>query len=133
MLSLADDSGLEVDELNGAPGIYSARFAGPEKNYSENNIKLLTVLKNTQIERRGAQFRCVVSIVGPDIEDFAEGIVRGKIIGSMRGSAGFGYDPLFVPDGYNQTFAEQGEELKNRISHRAKAFGAAREILEKYL
>jgi XTP/dITP diphosphohydrolase len=133
LLSLADDSGLEVDALDGAPGIYSARFAGPEKNYSENNIKLLTVLKNTPIERRGAQFRCVVSIIGPDIEKFAEGIVRGKIIGALRGSAGFGYDPLFVPDGYEQTFAELGDVLKNQISHRARAFQAAREIVEKYL
>ena len=133
LLSLADDSGLEVDALDGAPGIYSARFAGPDKDYSQNNVKLLRELRDLPPEQRDARFRCVVSIVGPDTEDFAEGIVRGKITDSLRGSAGFGYDPLFVPDGHEQTFAEMGELLKNQISHRAEAFRAARKIVEKYL
>ncbi|NOX37724.1 MAG: XTP/dITP diphosphatase [Calditrichaeota bacterium] len=126
---LADDSGLEVDALNGAPGIYSARFAGVPHDYQANNEKLLEMLKDVPDPRRGAQFRCVVAIVGPNFSTTVEGIVRGHIIHEPRGNKGFGYDPLFVPEGYQQTFAELGETIKNRISHRAIAFRKAATIL----
>ena len=129
LLTLADDSGLEVNALNGAPGIYSARFAGREHDYAANNRKLLKELKNVPDEKRGAQFRCVVAIVGENIDRVAEGIVPGRIIHEMRGSGGFGYDPLFIPEGFDRTYAELGEAVKNRISHRAIAFNKAKEIL----
>ena len=130
LTTLADDSGLEVDALQGAPGIYSARFAGKERDYAANNRKLLELLNDTPDERRGAQFRCVVAIVGRDMEQIVEGLVRGRIIRETRGSGGFGYDPLFIPDGYTQTFAEMDEVQKNSISHRALAFQKARYFLE---
>ena len=113
----ADDSGLEVDILNGAPGIYSARYSG---GGSEQNIdKLLNNL--TGKSERGAQFRTVIALLIGDETHLFEGIVRGTIINQRRGEGGFGYDPIFVPEGYEQTFAELGSEVKNRISHRAKA------------
>jgi XTP/dITP diphosphohydrolase len=130
LLTLADDSGLEVEALKGAPGIYSARFAGKERDYAANNRKLLQELKNTPDEQRGAQFRCVVSIVGPETVKFTEGIVRGYITRKLRGDGGFGYDPLFIPDGFSETYAELGEDVKNKISHRAIAFQNARVILQ---
>lgn len=133
LITLSDDSGLEVDALNGAPGIYSARFAGETKSAAANNAKLLRELQNVPDAQRTAQFRCVVAIVTPDFEKTVEGIVRGKIIRAPRGEGGFGYDPLFVPDGYSQTFAELGAEVKNRISHRAKAFTAAKEMLKQLI
>jgi len=133
LLSLADDSGLEVYALNGSPGVYSARFAGSEKNDLKNNKKLLNLLNEVPGNSRTAQFRCVVSIIGPDTEEFVEGFVRGKIADSPKGTAGFGYDPLFIPEGYHQTFAELGADIKNRMSHRALAFQAARKIIEKYI
>jgi XTP/dITP diphosphohydrolase len=131
LLTLADDSGLEVDALQGAPGIYSARFAGKERDYTANNNKLLESMKEIHDKHRQAQFRCVVGIVGPDTEQVVEGLVRGRIIQQRQGSGGFGYDPLFVPDGFTKTFAEMDEALKNRISHRAVAFQKARFYLEK--
>jgi XTP/dITP diphosphohydrolase len=130
LLTLADDSGLEVDALNGAPGIYSARYAGEPPDYQVNNRKLLQDLHEIPDHQRAAQFRCVVAIVGPKIEQVVEGIVTGRIIRELRGDKGFGYDPLFVPDGFEQTFAELGEEIKNQMSHRARAFLKARKILE---
>lgn len=133
LFALADDSGLEVEALHGAPGIYSARYAGVEKDYAANNRKLLEALKDVPEARRGAQFRCVAAIVGPGLEEVVEEVVRGRIIHELRGNKGFGYDPLFVPEGYAHTFGELGEEIKNRISHRARAFRKAREILEKVL
>ena len=133
LLTLADDSGLEVDALNGAPGIYSARYAGKERDYQSNNHKLLQELITVPDAQRGAQFRCVVSITGSAIEKFSEGIVRGHIIRELRGKGGFGYDPLFVPEGFSETYAELGEEIKNKISHRALAFQNTRNILEKIL
>ena len=113
----ADDSGLEVDALDGAPGIYSARYSG---GGSEANMdKLLHNLIGKS--DRGAQFRTVIALlIGKETQLF-EGIVRGAIIEERRGEEGFGYDPIFVPDGYEQTFAQLGSEVKNRISHRAKA------------
>ncbi len=130
LLTLADDSGLEVEALNGAPGVYSARFAGTESDYAANNRKLLDSLRNIPPQKRGAQFRCVAAVVGPNVERTVEGVVRGHIIEELRGSGGFGYDPLFIPEGYHQTYAELGEEIKNRISHRAIAFTKARKIIE---
>jgi XTP/dITP diphosphohydrolase len=129
LFTLADDSGLEVDALNGAPGIFSARFAGREHDYGANNRKLLQELKNVPAEKRGAQFRCVVAIVGKNIEQVVQGIVPGHIIREVRGSGGFGYDPLFIPEGFDCTYAELTEAVKNRISHRAIAFTKAKEIL----
>jgi XTP/dITP diphosphohydrolase len=130
LLTLADDSGLEVDALNGAPGIYSARYAGEPPDHQVNNRKLLRDLHEIPDHQRAAQFRCVVAIVGPKIEQVVEGIVTGRIIRELRGDKGFGYDPLFVPDGFEQTFAELGEEIKNQMSHRARAFLKVRKILE---
>ena len=113
----ADDSGLEVDALNGAPGVYSARYSG--KGSEANMDKLL--LNLTGKSERGAQFRTVIALLIGNETQLFEGIVRGSIIEERRGEAGFGYDPIFVPDGYEQTFAQLGSEIKNRISHRAKA------------
>ena len=113
----ADDSGLEVDALDGAPGVYSARYSG---GGSEANMdKLLHNL--TGKTDRGAQFRTVIALLIGEDTRFFEGIVRGTIIDERRGEGGFGYDPIFVPEGYDLTFAELGSEVKNRISHRAKA------------
>lgn len=121
----ADDSGLEVDALDGAPGVYSARYSG---GGSEANMdKLLLNLAGEN--NRAAQFRTVIALlVGDDILLF-EGVVRGVIIEERRGEGGFGYDPIFMPEGYNHTFAELGNDIKNRISHRAKAV----ELLAQYL
>jgi XTP/dITP diphosphohydrolase len=129
-LTLADDSGLEVDALDGEPGIYSARYAGKSHDYHANNQKLLQEMHEVPDNHRTAQFRCVVAMVGAKIEEVVEGIVQGKIIRELRGTKGFGYDPLFVPKGLNETFAELGEKAKNKMSHRAKAFLKARRIIE---
>ena len=133
LLTLADDSGLEVDALGGRPGIYSARYAGEEKNYAANNRKLLQELQGVPPEQRGGRFRCVVAIVGAGVEEIVEGVLRGAIASELRGSAGFGFDPLFIPEGYRETLAELGEEVKNRISHRARAFNKAKEIVRRLI
>ena len=133
LLSLADDSGLEVDALSGDPGIISARYAGKEHDYAANNRKLLKELLQVPAGQRGAQFRCVVAIVGKGIEKIVEGIVRGHIIEELRGTGGFGYDPLFIPEGYQKTYAELGEKIKNRISHRAIAFQKAKVVVEQLI
>lgn len=113
----ADDSGLEVDVLNGAPGVYSARYSG---GGSEANMdKLLLNLKGKS--NRGAQFRTVIALLIGDETEIFEGVVRGTIIEERRGDGGFGYDPIFVPEGYDLTFAQLGSVVKNGISHRAKA------------
>lgn len=122
----ADDSGLEVDALDGAPGVYSARYSGGGSE--ENMTKLLHNL--TGKSERGAQFRTVIALlIGEDTRMF-EGIVRGTIIEERRGEGGFGYDPIFVPEGYDKTFAELGSEIKNRISHRAQAVEKLAEYLK---
>ena len=113
----ADDSGLEVDALDGAPGVYSARYSGGGSE--ENMTKLLHNL--TGKSERGAQFRTVIALLIGDDTRLFEGIVRGSIIEERRGEGGFGYDPIFMPEGYDKTFAELGSEVKNRISHRAQA------------
>lgn len=115
----ADDTGLEVDALNGEPGVYSARYAGNGHNAEANMLKLLQSLEG--VENRKAQFRSVFALIIDGKEHIFEGIIRGEIIKNRRGSSGFGYDPVFVPEGYTQTFAEMGNELKNKISHRAIA------------
>ena len=122
--SMADDSGLEVAALGGAPGIYSARYAGEHCSYSDNNQKLLRELAGKS--DRSAQFRTVVALSDPggDVRTL-EGSCPGTIIEELRGTRGFGYDPLFIPAGYEQTFAELSPEIKNRISHRACALAKA--------
>lgn len=121
----ADDSGLEVDILDGAPGVYSARYSG---GGSEANMDKL-LLNLTEKSERGAQFRTVVALLIGKESHLFEGIVRGTIIEERRGEGGFGYDPIFVPEGYEQTFAELGSEVKNSISHRAKAVKQLAEYL----
>jgi XTP/dITP diphosphohydrolase len=122
--TLADDSGLEVDALGGAPGVWSARYAGEPVNYAANNRKLLKALKN--VVNRKARFRCAMALSDPKGQaQVVEGKCEGRIVEECRGAAGFGYDPLFVPDGYSVTFAEMDSEEKNRISHRAVALSLA--------
>ena len=124
---LADDSGLEVDALNGAPGVHSARFAaidaaGTQNSSSaENNAKLLRLLKDVPAEKRTARFRCVIALVKVQSPQLFDGSCEGRIGFAPRGKNGFGYDPLFMPVGFEQSFAELGEDMKNKLSHRAKA------------
>lgn len=126
VVCLADDSGLEVDALGGRPGVHSARYSGPEATDTRNNAKLLEELANVPAVRRTARFRCAIAVVGTDGELLAEteGACEGRIAHEPRGSHGFGYDPLFVPDGYQRTMAELGPKTKNAISHRAEAAAA---------
>jgi len=114
-----DDSGLEIDALNGEPGVYSARYAGKHGDHGANINKVLENLKH--ITNRSARFRTVISLMWNGAEHFFEGTVEGTIRHGLSGTRGFGYDPIFQPDGYNVTFAEMSLEEKNRISHRAKA------------
>lgn len=152
-LVLADDSGLEVDALNGAPGVHSARFAALDTGQpgnsptADNNAKLLRLLANVTMEKRTARFHCVIALT-PVIRDRIEpaspvcyadefelqtqlfdGTCEGRILFAPRGQGGFGYDPLFVPVGFEQTFAELGEDVKNRLSHRALALKKLSEAL----
>ena len=115
----ADDTGLEVEALNGEPGVYSARYAGDGHNAEANMLKLLHAMEG--IENRKAQFRTAFALIIDGKEHLFEGVIKGEIIKTRRGNSGFGYDPIFVPEGYTQTFAEMGNELKNKISHRAIA------------
>lgn len=133
LLALADDSGLEVDYLAGAPGVYSARYAGPQKSDKDNNARLLKDLSEVPTENRTARFRCVIAIATPEGKvELAEGSCEGRIGFTARGEGGFGYDPLFVVPEYGATFAELGLEVKNRISHRGKALKAAADLLRNY-
>ncbi len=154
--AFADDSGLEVDALNGAPGVHSARFAALNRSVvglsantpdADNNAKLLRLLKDLPPEKRTARFHCVLALApvpGDRVEvaspvcyadelemqtELFDGVCEGRIIFEPRGHNGFGYDPLFVPDGFEQTFAELGDEAKNQLSHRAKAL----QKLQRYL
>jgi XTP/dITP diphosphohydrolase len=130
--SMADDSGLAVDALQGRPGIYSARYGGESANDAERNRMILEEMRGVPVERRGARFICVIAIVFPDGRSFfAEGSCEGVIAETMKGSHGFGYDPIFYLPGHGKTMAELPLNEKNRISHRAKALEAAREILIK--
>ncbi|CUS96643.1 XTP/dITP diphosphohydrolase [Candidatus Kryptobacter tengchongensis] len=127
--SIADDSGIEVDFLNGEPGVYSARYAGLRATDEENNRKLLKKLEGVPLEKRTATFKCVIAYVNKNEEKIFEGETKGKVIFEPRGMGGFGYDPLFVPDGYELTYAEMPEDLKNKISHRSKAIQKFAEFL----
>ena len=155
---LADDSGLEVNALNGAPGVHSARFAALDRSAdggssagntpdADNNAKLLRLLKDVPPEKRTARFHCVIALVGVPEEKIEsaspvcyadefepqtfDGVCEGRLIFEPCGKNGFGYDPLFVPDGFEQTFAELGDEVKNRISHRSKALEKLKQSFDK--
>ncbi len=152
---LADDSGLEVDALNGAPGVHSARFAALDSGdpgnspTSANNAKLLRLLARVPTEKRTARFHCVIAltpVLGDRVEsaspvcyadefelqtELFEGVCEGRILSEPRGQGGFGYDPLFVPEGLSHTFAELGEAVKNRLSHRAKALAKVKAALDR--
>jgi XTP/dITP diphosphohydrolase len=132
LLVIADDSGLEVDALGGAPGIYSARYAGENAKDAESVNKLLCELRagNATSERPSARFRCVIALAqNGKLRGTFEGVVEGTIVDPPRGTGGFGYDPVFQPDGFEQTFVEMAPDLKNKISHRAKAIVALRQAL----
>lgn len=126
----ADDTGLEVEALNNAPGVYSARYAGPGHDAEANMQKLLHEM--TDMENRKAHFRTVIALILHGKEYLFEGIVNGTIIGEKRGTDGFGYDPVFVPDTYANTFAELGNDVKNKISHRAEATRKLTAFLSEY-
>ncbi|KAB6370355.1 non-canonical purine NTP diphosphatase [Bacteroides xylanisolvens] len=125
----ADDTGLEVKALNGAPGVYSARYAGGEGHDAQANmLKLLHELDGK--ENRKAQFRTAISLILDGKEYLFEGVIKGEIIKEKRGDSGFGYDPVFMPEGYDRTFAELGNDIKNQISHRALAVQKLCEFLQ---
>ena len=140
---VADDSGLMVDALGGAPGVYSARYAGPECSYANNNAKLLSELEGVPEEKRTAHFVTVITLIYPDAEGApetavkqgdryvltAKGTCSGHIATETKGEGGFGYDPVFVPDGYTKSFAQLGTDFKNRISHRARALEELERLL----
>ncbi|MDR0746256.1 MAG: non-canonical purine NTP diphosphatase [Mediterranea sp.] len=117
--AFADDTGLEIEALNNEPGIYSARYAGEGKSDQANMLKVLRKLEG--VGNRNARFRTVIALIMDCKTHLFEGVIKGTIIGEKRGEAGFGYDPIFVPEGYDKTFAELGNDIKNDISHRAKA------------
>lgn len=125
----ADDTGLEVEALNGAPGVYSARYAGGKGHDAQANmLKLLHELDGK--ENRKAQFRTAISLILDGKEYLFEGVIKGEIIKEKRGDSGFGYDPVFMPEGYDRTFAELGNDIKNQISHRALAVQKLCEFLQ---
>ena len=133
-LSMADDSGLEVDALDGKPGVRSARFAGEKVDFSSNNEKLLRLMKHFPSEKRRACFRCVIAIAQPGGGvEVAEGVFEGEITLQPRGTSGFGYDPVFFDPGSGKTFAEMTFQEKNCISHRSKAVSNAHKILKTIL
>ena len=126
----ADDTGLEVEALNQSPGVYAARYAGEQKN-SDDNIELL--LKNLHgVKNRNARFRTVITLVGLGNIQFFEGIIEGKITGEKKGKAGFGYDPVFQPQGFTKTFAEMNLDEKNQVSHRARAIAKLAAFLKNF-
>lgn len=131
---MADDSGLFVDILNGDPGVYSSRYGGEEGNNEKNNKKLLKELKDIPLEDRKARFRSVIVLITEDKEEaVVEGQCEGTIGLESRGNHGFGYDPLFTPVGFSQTFGELGEDIKNKISHRARALELLKLEIKKIL
>jgi XTP/dITP diphosphohydrolase len=127
---MADDSGLEVDALGGAPGILSARYAGSGASDGDNLAKLLEAIKDVSKSKRTARFRCVLCLIDPDgnISHY-DGTCIGRIATESLGSEGFGYDPAFIPDGYTETFGQLSESLKGQLSHRAKAVESLRVVL----
>ena len=126
----ADDTGLEVESLGGAPGVYSARYADGQGHDSQANMNKLLKEMEEKNDRK-AQFRTIISLIEKGEERQFEGIVKGQITKEKRGESGFGYDPIFQPDGYETTFAELGSDIKNRISHRARAVAALCDYLRK--
>ncbi|MFN3467157.1 MAG: XTP/dITP diphosphatase [Candidatus Brocadiales bacterium] len=131
---VAEDSGLEVDALNGDPGVRSARYAGEKATYAENNRKLLGAMDGIPPEGRTARFRCVIALASPqELLFVVEGQCEGRIAQEVRGEQGFGYDPVFYLPDYGKTFAELGPAVKNQISHRARALKRFREMLKKYV
>lgn len=128
--ALADDSGLEVDYLNGEPGIYSARYLGRDTDYNYKNNYIIDKLKEAKNEERSARFVCVISLVLPDGREFVKkGVMEGRIAYEIRGENGFGYDPIFYLPEYGKTSAEISSEEKNKISHRGKALSAMKELI----
>ena len=125
----ADDTGLEIEALGNRPGVYSARYAGPAKNSEDNMHKVLGEMKGE--ENRKARFRTVIALLLGGEEHFFEGIVEGKILEQQQGEIGFGYDPIFCPEGYRQSFAEMPMEQKNQISHRGQAVRNLAEFLSR--
>jgi XTP/dITP diphosphohydrolase len=126
---LSDDSGLEVDKLGGAPGVWSSSYGGEEGNHALNNVRLLTEMAGKSDRR--ARFRCTMVLArGGQEEASFSGTVEGRIIDAPRGRAGFGYDPLFIPDGYEETFSELGDDVKNSLSHRSRALAQVIRYLE---
>ena len=133
-LTLADDSGLEVDSLKGLPGIYSARYAGKGASTRGNNQKLLNEMEGISLSKRGARFKCVIAMVSPDgKEAIAEGSCKGRIGFKEKGRKGFGYDPLFILPKYGKTMAELSLEEKNKISHRGKALRKMRKVIVAFM
>ncbi len=128
---IADDSGLEVEQLNGLPGVNSARYAGDGSTDKENRNKLISVLDFSK--DTSARFHCVICLYDGDLKNFSHGTVHGKIIPNERGNNGFGYDAIFIPDGYHETFAEMLPELKNEISHRANALEELQNFLYSHI
>lgn len=135
-ITLGEDTGLEVAVLKGQPGIYSARYAGPDATYEQNRVKLLKALKSVPDAKRTARFRCVCVLAFPKIFnrtiEIFEGICEGKITEKPFGTGGFGYDPIFIPRGYNKTFAELSPDEKNKISHRGKVLQKVKVFLKKH-
>ena len=127
--ALADDTGLEVDALHGAPGVYSARFAGEDATYQDNVKKLLSVMAGVSRQNRAARFRTVVALIDSDTELWTEGIIEGLITREQRGAGGFGYDPIFEAADTGKTFSEMSTSQKNEISHRARALQKMRKKL----
>ena len=133
-VALGDDSGIEVDALGGGPGVRSARYGGPGLSDTDRCAALLAELRGVPRERRTAQFRCVVAVISPDgREEVVEGVAEGIITDASRGTGGFGYDPVFFYPPLDRTFAELEPALKNRVSHRARAIAAAREVLKRWV
>ena len=131
-IALADDSGLEVDALGGDPGVFSARYAGEDASDADNNAKLLAELSGIHGPNRRARFRCVLALVAPDGKELtADGRCEGFVLDAERGAGGFGYDPLFRPEGDTRALAEYSDEEKNAISHRGRAARKLREMLER--
>ena len=131
---IADDTGLFVDALNGEPGVYSARYAGEDGNDKKNNEKLLGNLKGKSLEQREAKFLDVITLITEDKKIYTvKGECKGTIALELRGPSSFGYDPLFIPEGYDKTFAELGSDIKDKISHRAKALKNLKNTLIKIL
>lgn len=131
--SLGDDTGLEVHSLYGEPGVYSSRYSGEHASYAENVAKLIASMKHFPPRRRGARFRCALAFVAPGTGPrTVVGVCRGRILEKPRGMGGFGYDPLFLPNGFDKTLAEMDLSLKNRISHRARAMQQIVPVLREY-